>query len=90
MSYNKKRITIKYTDNVNLDKKKQVTSLMPNLIHSLDAASLMLLCEKFFNLYKNNVSIFTVHDCFATTSDKVNNLLIILRSVYTRLYSQEP
>ena len=62
---------------------------MPNLIHSLDATSLMLLCEKFMSMYKI-VSIYTIHDCFFTTCDKVNNLLIILRSVYTKLYYEEP
>lgn len=90
VSYSKKRVSIKYTKKNSLDKNKQVVALMPNLIHSLDAASLMILCEKFMSNYKNNASIFTVHDGFATTSDKVSNLLIILRSVYTQIYSGEP
>lgn len=93
VNYNKRRITIKYTDDQHLDKNKQVVSLIPNLIHSLDTTSLMLLYEKFFSINKSinkNISVFTVHDYFATTCNKVYNLLMILRSIYTNLYSKEP
>lgn len=90
VNYNKKRITIKYTDETCLDKNKQVTALMPNLIHSLDDSSLMLLCENFLSIYNNKASICTIHDCFVTTCAKVPNLLVNLRSVYTKIYSEEP
>lgn len=70
------------------NKKKQVRSFMPNLVHSLDSSSLMLLFDQFYKIYKkdNNIQFYSIHDCFATTADKVNNLKFILASVYTDLY----
>jgi len=69
---------------------KQTTALMPNLIHSLDATSMTLLYNEFCEIYSENTNLFTIHDCFATTSERIENLMTILRSVYTKLYSKEP
>jgi DNA-directed RNA polymerase len=46
---------------------------MPNLLHSLDASNIHLLC--------NNLSgqpLYTIHDCFATTA---NNMVVIEQEV---------
>lgn len=63
---------------------------MPNLIHSLDAASMILLYDQFSKIYFNSINLYTIHDCFSTTAEKVNNLVTILKSVYTKFYSDEP
>ena len=68
------------------DKAKQIRALMPNLIHSLDATSLSLLYNIFLRKYPE-AQFFSIHDCFATTFDKVTFLKEILASVYTDLYS---
>ena len=34
--------------------------------------------------------MFTIYDCFSTTTDKVDTLMTILKSVYINLYSNEP
>lgn len=44
---------------------------MPNLVHSLDASSLALLLNSYFNEGLDN--IFTVHDCFAVTANSVSS-----------------
>lgn len=62
---------------------------MPNLIHSLDAASLTLLIESLFNnpeTSKNITNFYSIHDCFAVTVDKVDYLINNLKSVYTNIY----
>lgn len=59
---------------------------MPNLIHSLDATSLILLYKQFSTLYKEP-QFYSIHDCFGTTCGKVYSIKYLLASVYTNLYS---
>ena len=72
-----------------LNKTKQVRAFMPNLIHSLDAASLALLVDLYFNNSKNTgiKNIFTIHDCFGVTANNIENIMDLLKLVYTRIYS---
>lgn len=65
---------------------------MPNLIHTLDGSYLSLLYEQLGNTLNlaHIPQIFSVHDCFGTTFDKVSNLKTILASVYIGLYSSDP
>lgn len=83
--YNKKSFTITHI-NEELDKRKQVRALMPNLIHSLDAASLCLLYSKYTATSK---CMYTVHDCFAVPIPYVENLITILQSVYLDIYAEK-
>lgn len=87
--YSKTKLNIKVSIKGEYDKNKQIRALMPNLIHSLDATSLSLLYESFFNTHPNP-QFFSIHDCFGTTTDKVFLLKTMLASVYTDLYSSEP
>lgn len=66
---------------------KQRNAAMPNLIHSLDASSIALLYDVYCKEVANN--IYTVHDCFAVTADKVDTLINILKGVYLRIYSDD-
>jgi len=59
---------------------------MPNLIHSLDAASLTLLYNKYIAV---NNCIFTVHDCYAVPIPFVETLIELLQSVYLDIYSEK-
>ncbi len=93
--YSKVKLTLSVTVKDKLDKNRQVRSLMPNLIHSLDATSLNMLYQQFKKAYEYKESnilpqFFSVHDCFGTTCDKVSTLKTILASVYTELYSSKP
>lgn len=67
------------------DKHKQMRALMPNLIHSLDATSMFLIYEEFTKNYGDIVNLYTIHDCFATTADKGEKLLIHIKSIHTKL-----
>jgi DNA-directed RNA polymerase len=87
--YSKTKINLRLTIKDKYDKKKQIRALMPNLIHSLDGGSLSLLYNKFNKFYNNNAQFYSVHDCFGTTMDKVDNLKTLLASVYTDIYSKD-
>ena len=66
--------------------KKQSNAAMPNLIHSLDASSIALLYKTFS---KESMNLYTIHDCFAVTADKVDYLINMLKGVYIKIYSDE-
>jgi len=85
-SYTKATLNIVKSNNKTLDKIKQSRSLMPNLIHSLDAASMTLLFNAFSKNSDNDVNLFSVHDCFATTSNNVPLLMSTLKDVYISIY----
>lgn len=64
----------------------QKRSLMPNLIHSLDAASMALLYDKIAKT-SDNICFFSVHDCFGVPASEVEKIKTVLTSVYIELYS---
>lgn len=69
------------------DLRKQSNAAMPNLIHSLDASSIALLYK---DLSANNTrDLYTTHDCFAVTADKVELLISLLKMVYIRIYWED-
>ena len=82
-SFVKTRYTFRKYLEGEYDLQQQKRSLPPNLIHSLDATTISLLYSDF----KRIGPIYTVHDCFAVTADKVDKLISKLRLVYTELYS---
>jgi DNA-directed RNA polymerase len=65
---------------------------MPNLIHSLDAASLALIVNIIAddkNINKKVFNFFSIHDCFAVTTNNVSDLIKIVKLVYIKIYSDE-
>lgn len=65
-------------------KKKQATSASPNIIHSLDAAHMMLTREMC------DFHITTVHDSFGTLYCDMDKLYINVRRAFIRLYQHDP
>lgn len=80
-------LTLKVSNKGEMDKKRQRRAFMPNLIHSLDGASLALLYNKFVKS-TNNSPFFAIHDCFGVTASKIELIKILLLSVYIELYSE--
>lgn len=82
-SFLKGRYTFKKYIEGTLNFRKQKRATMPNLIHSLDGTTIAILFEDFNKIG----SLYTVHDCFATTANCVPYLINNLKSVYIKLYS---
>jgi len=70
------------------NKNKQKIALMPNLVHSLDAASLCLVIVNYFKQI-DNINFYSIHDCFAVPCNKVNNLIGLLKIAYCIIYSDK-
>jgi DNA-directed RNA polymerase len=73
--------------NKKLNRSKQIRSLMPNLIHSMDASSLALLSSLFFDSDSNFNNFYSIHDCFAVTANNVSKLIGFIKLVYINIYS---
>jgi DNA-directed RNA polymerase len=86
-------ITITTTIKGSIDKNKQITAFMPNLVHSLDSTALCLLYSSFnISIMKekgDNVNFYSVHDCYGVTAKYAELLINILRSIYIKMYSDE-
>jgi len=71
-----------------LDDKAQARKLPPHLIHSLDAAHLMLIVTRFMNV-GGRPSIGTVHDNFATQAVHARSLAVWFTACFWLLYGNE-
>nr|YP_009574413.1 hypothetical protein [Arthrobotrys musiformis]QBM31531.1 hypothetical protein [Arthrobotrys musiformis]QBM31681.1 hypothetical protein [Arthrobotrys musiformis] len=90
MNYSKNTFSLKIPVRGKLDKEKQMRALMPNLIHSLDASSLVLLVDKYFNEHITEVkNIYAIHDCFAVTANNMEYIIYTLKLVYISLYKDK-
>ena len=67
-----------------LDTRKIKTSFMPNLVHSLDASNIHLLCNNL-----RGQPLYTIHDCFATTANNMSALENQVKSAFISIYFSE-
>ena len=86
--YSKDLLSLNIIDKNSFNTRKQYRSLMPNLVHSLDAASLGLLVNMYFT-EKENINFFAVHDCFAVPCNKVSRIVDLLKLSYYKIYADE-
>jgi DNA-directed RNA polymerase len=80
-----KKLILKETTN-DLDSSKQVQSIIPNIIHSLDASHLMNIIN---NAFKENFNpVITIHDCFGTLPNQMASLEFRVKKEFVILYSE--
>ena len=84
--YTKNLINLTVLNKKKFNENKQKIALMPNLVHSLDAASLCLVIINYFKQI-DNVNFYSIHDCFSVPCNKVNNLIGLLKTAYCIIYS---
>lgn len=64
-----------------LNTRRIKTSFMPNLVHSLDASNIHLLCENL-----TNQPLYTIHDCFATTPNNMEFIESSVKNAFIKIY----
>lgn len=67
-----------------LDKRKQVSAGIPNIIHSLDASHIMNIVKT--NSEMKNFDLLTVHDCFGTHPNNLNELVLLVKLEFIAIY----
>lgn len=61
---------------------------MPNLVHSLDATTMILTYYSLKSINKKGyANFYSVRDCFGVTADNVGLLISIIRQMYIDIYS---
>ena len=68
-----------------LDKMAIKRSLMPNLIHSLDATNIQL----FINKVEKAIPFYTIHDCFASLPNNMMYLESKVKEAFIEIYFKD-
>lgn len=88
LSFDRKNISIIIrTPTEKLDKLKQIQAIIPNVIHSLDASHLINIINTGLNSKRNN--IITVHDCFGTHPNEIDDLKKLVILEFIKLYTND-
>lgn len=67
-------------------------SLMANFIHSMDAANIHYLIKLILEnpeLRGQNISLYTIHDCFASANDQMDIMDKLVRKAFSLLYFEQ-
>lgn len=66
-----------------IDKRKMINSIVPNFIHSLDAAHVNAVIN---SMKDKGLPILTIHDCFGTHPNHIDMLNKVVREEFIKLY----
>lgn len=66
-----------------LDKRKQLQAIIPNIIHSFDASHLIQVISQ----WDKDKYILPIHDCFGTHPNDMFNLSQIIKREFVRIYA---
>lgn len=76
-----------YEDSDRIDRKRSKNGIVPNVIHSLDAAAMGLTAILCNDIGIKHLSM--VHDSFATHAGNATKLNVCLREAYKQIFSQD-
>jgi len=68
--------------------RRQNQSIIPNIIHSLDATHVTKIVLNFLNKY-DTFNLLTIHDCFATNANFIDELNYFIRVSFLKLYTDK-
>ena len=71
--------------NFKLNLLKQNLGIVPNIVHSFDAANIRLLVKELSS-FNVNINLLTIHDCFATNANNIELLKTKIKIAFLRLY----
>ena len=78
--------------NKKLDKtntRAQTQAIIPNIIHSMDSAHLILILNKIVNQNNLNNPVISIHDCFGTLPNNMISLENLVKLEFINLYSKK-
>jgi len=85
----RKSITLhKYSKDSLVVLSKQNKGIIPNIIHSLDAANISILVNKLID-DGININILTVHDAFATNANYIDELTFRIKLSFLVIYAEK-
>lgn len=85
----RKSITIhKYKKDGSVVLSKQNKGIIPNIIHSLDAANISILVNKLLD-DGIKINILTIHDAFATNANNIDELTFRIKLAFLVLYADK-
>jgi DNA-directed RNA polymerase len=67
---------------------KQNRGIIPNIIHSLDAANISILVNKMID-DDIKMNLLTIHDAFATNANYVDDLTYQIKLAFLVIYSNK-
>lgn len=70
------------------DNKKNIQAILPNIIHSFDAAHLIKIIENWNLTYKSKY-LLPIHDCFGTHPNDLEQLSEVIRKEFISIYCSD-
>lgn len=82
----KRRKFVLRMPNKDIDKRKQVNAIIPNIIHSLDASHLFKVIDLFI---LNDINPFiSIHDCFGSHPNNIEKMSYLVKVCFVDMYTK--
>ena len=79
------QVTVRQTDGAKVDKKKRKAAISPNIIHSLDAAHLLITIDSCQS--RGVTDFFVIHDSFGCSASDTDVMFSTVRCAFATMYT---